>query len=227
MLVIRTLAADELADSYRLRAQIYVEEKAYLGPETIVDGMESDQDDNRSIHGGAFTEPGELIGTFRMILRRGVPLPIEDHFRLSTLGTAAELSRLAVHPAYRTSFATIGLCRWMYDIALEQYVTHVYAILERPLLRNLQLLGFPFTVQGQPQQHMGTVNVPTLCVVHEIVPALGRTGSNREGLQLSSLFDAPFAGVLASADIGLPSQRRRTPVRSDRREARRIVTDNL
>ena len=46
MLTIRTLAADELADSYRLRGQIYVEEKAYLGPEVIFDGLERDQDDD-------------------------------------------------------------------------------------------------------------------------------------------------------------------------------------
>jgi len=208
LLIIRTLAADELADSYRLRGQIYVEEKAYLGPEAIVDGLESDQDDQRSVHGGAFTTAGELIGTFRMILRKGVPLPIEDHFDLSTRGTAAELSRLAVHPAYRTSLATIGLCRWMYEIALEQCVTHVYAILEGPLLRNLQLLGFPFTAQGAPQQLMGGVVHPTVCVVSEVVQALGQTDSDREGPQLSALFDAPFTGVLASADIGIPVQRR-------------------
>jgi N-acyl-L-homoserine lactone synthetase len=212
LLIIRTLAADELADSYRLRGQIYVEEMAYLGPEAIVDGLESDRDDERSVHGGAFTVADELIGTFRLILRKGVPLPVEDHFGLSTLGTAAELSRLAVHPAYRTSLATIGLCRWMYDIALEQCVTHVYAILERPLLRNLQLLGFPFTAQGAPQQLMGGVVVPTVCVVSEIVQALGQTDSNREGPQLSALFDGPFSGVLTSADIGIPVQRQASPL---------------
>jgi hypothetical protein len=119
---------------------------------------------------------------------------------------------LAVHPAYRTSLATIGLCRWMYEIALEQCVTHVYAILEGPLLRNLQLLGFPFTAQGTPQQLMGGVVHPTVCVVSEVVQALGQTDSDREGPQLSALFDAPFTGVLASADIGIPVQRRASPV---------------
>lgn len=211
MLIIRTLAADELADSYRLRGQIYVEEKAYLGPEAIVDGLESDQDDERSVHGGAFTESGELIGTFRLILRQGVRLPIEDHFGLPTRGTAAELSRLAVHPVYRTSLATIGLSRWSYDICLEQGVTHMYAILERPLLRNLLMMGFPITVLGEPRRLMGGVVVPTVCVVSEMVPALGQTDSGREGPQLSALFDAPFTGVLASADIGVSVQRRASP----------------
>jgi N-acyl-L-homoserine lactone synthetase len=212
MLIIRTLAPDELADCYRLRGQIYVEEKAYLGPEVMVNGVESDQDDERSVHGGAFTKSGDLIGTFRLILRRGVPLPIEDHFGLSPQGTSAELSRLAVHPAYRTSLATIGLCRWSSDIALEQCITHVYAILERPLLMNLRILGFPFTVQGEPRQLMGGVLVPTVCVVSETVPALGQADSNREAPQLSALFIAPFTGVLRSADIGAPVERRASPL---------------
>jgi len=212
LLIIRTLAPDELADSYRLRGQIYVEEKAYLGPEAIVDGLESDQDDERSVHGGAFTEPGELIGTIRLILRRGLPLPVEGHFGLSTRGTAAELSRLAVHPAYRTSFATIGLSRWIYDICLEQCVTHLYAIVERPLLRNLRMMGFPIRVLGEPRQLMGGVVLSTVCVVSEMVQALGQTDSNRRGPQLSALFDAPFTGVLASADIGVSVQRRASPL---------------
>ena len=211
MLTIRTLAADELADSYRLRGQIYVEEKAYLGPEVIFDGLERDQDDERSVHGGAFTGPGELIGTIRLILRRGMPLPVEDHFGLSTRGTAGELSRLAVHPAYRTSLATIGLSRWIYDICLEQCVTHLYAILERPLLRNLRIMGFPITVLGEARQLMGGVVLPTVCVVSEMVQALGQTDSDRTGPQLSALFDAPFTGVLASADIGASVQRRASP----------------
>lgn len=207
MLIIRTLAPDELAESYRLRGQIYIDEKAYLGPEAIVNGGESDLYDERSVHGGAFIESGDLIGTFRMILRCGVPLPVENHFGLSVQGTAAELSRLAVHPAYRTSLATIGLCRWMYETALVQHVTHMYAILERPLLGNLQLLGFPFTAQGEAQQLMGTVNVPTLCVVNEVVPALAKTDAERQKPQLSSLFAAPFTGVLTSAELGVPVQR--------------------
>ena len=46
----------------------------------------------------------------------------------------------------------------------------------------------------------------------EMVQALGQTDSDREGPQLSALFDVPFTGVLASADIGASVQRRASPL---------------
>ncbi len=69
----------ELREARRLRAEVYVEEKGWVAPHELVNGLDLDEHDDVSIHGGAFDDDGSLVGTFRVI-RDTAGLPISELF---------------------------------------------------------------------------------------------------------------------------------------------------
>jgi N-acyl-L-homoserine lactone synthetase len=135
----------------RLRADIYVWERGWIAPATLVDGLEVDGDDARSIHFLA-SRGREPVGTIRLILPHdGQRLPAESLLSepIPSGRLGAEVSRLAVVPDARGDSAVLmalvgGLC----DAAGRCGIDDFYAIVEEPLYRHLVRCGFPFRPAG-------------------------------------------------------------------------------
>ena len=96
-----------LAETYRLRYQVYVEEWSFEKAENHPDGLETDEFDKCSVHFAAKDRDGQLIGTVRLILNPNGEFPIERHCQLNIdkdkipRENIAEISRLAISKAYR------------------------------------------------------------------------------------------------------------------------------
>jgi N-acyl-L-homoserine lactone synthetase len=157
MSVLRWREAAEGADRAacaRLRADVYVRERAWLPETRLSDGLECDFDDARSVHLLA-TRGFQPVGTVRLILRADEhPLPCEALLDdpLPALRSAAEVSRLAVaHEARGDSEVLIALCAGLYSTAVRHGIDDLYAMVEKRLHRHLVWLGFPFRRVGKPQ----------------------------------------------------------------------------
>lgn len=97
-----------LLELYALRYQVYCLERDFLSPEKYPGGLESDEDDSRSVHFAARNRDGVVAGTARLVLgSSGEALPFEEHCPASVDFSpppptfTAEVSRLAVSKAYR------------------------------------------------------------------------------------------------------------------------------
>jgi N-acyl amino acid synthase of PEP-CTERM/exosortase system len=68
-----------LAQSYRLRYEVYCLERQFLPAERYPTGLESDEFDTHAIHVGAFDAFGALAGTSRAVKVSASGLPLFDH----------------------------------------------------------------------------------------------------------------------------------------------------
>ncbi|HSH31449.1 MAG TPA: GNAT family N-acyltransferase [Candidatus Saccharimonadales bacterium] len=196
--------AAELDACQRLRAAVFAHEKGWIPADALIGGREVDRYDDVALHGGVFDFMGELVGTFRMIFST-IPLPIQDLYGIvpDPKRRSVELSRLAVRPEFRASAIMLGLCRWIFAEAVEHQVADMYAIMERPLLRNLIKLGFPFESLGEEREiYRGSFDRPTVLRTAEIIPGLSRKDLTRR-LKIAPFFTSPFDGLL-SGDVLRP-----------------------
>lgn len=105
----RLQTAEELAESYRLRWQVYCLERGFLPAEDYPKKQETDRYDARSLHFGAFyCRTGELVGTLRLIVTDLEELPIFHHCQIdrgrlpsAVARQCGEISRLAVSKQLR------------------------------------------------------------------------------------------------------------------------------
>lgn len=84
--IVQATTPQLLSESYRLRYQVYCQEKRFPGfePENYLNGEESDEYDKRSIHKLLIHRPsGKMIGMIRLVLadpkRPDLPFPVETH----------------------------------------------------------------------------------------------------------------------------------------------------
>jgi N-acyl-L-homoserine lactone synthetase len=191
----RVETAEELELSQRLRYEVYCVEKQWLDPADFPEGRERDSYDEHASHFLALGIAGETVGTMRLITDGEHPLPVEEYFGIEidrSLGNA-ELSRLVVGAPYRSSQHEImlGICKAVYDEACTSNVDQLYSIMDRVLLRTLQMVGFPFTALGEPRFVWGDHTVPCVCPVGEVIPSL-----KRKHPKIGDFFEAPFEGFV-------------------------------
>lgn len=149
----------------RLRANVYIDEKQYLGEEARNDdGTESDEDDMRAIQFAAFENLGDrtvrTVASGRMILKISDddPLPIEQYFPevfdpgIPTIGSI-EISRfISRHPDKLTQhIASLAIIRAMAFTCSDMEVVTDYCIIEKPLLDMLNLIDLPVVELGNPK----------------------------------------------------------------------------
>lgn len=97
-----------LAQSYRLRYQVYCVERHFLRAEDYPDKLESDTFDRHSIHVGAVDAQGELAATARIVKPNNAGLPLFHHCTLFPHVTAlkefgntvVEVSRVSISRHY-------------------------------------------------------------------------------------------------------------------------------
>jgi len=154
---------DLFASVAQLRANVYIDEKHYLGEEVRQnDGTESDEDDLRSIQFAAFENLQDglvrTVASGRMILKatETEPLPIEKYFPevfepgIPTVGSI-EISRfISRHPNRLTQhIASLAIIRAMAFSSSKMEVPTNYCIIEKPLLDMLNFIGLPVVELGE------------------------------------------------------------------------------
>lgn len=92
---------------YRLRYQVYCEERGWINASICSQNLEIDEYDRDSIHFIALDEDENVIGTIRLIRSAWLPLPIETrcHIKIDDAKVSrnriAEVSRLVVDKKYQ------------------------------------------------------------------------------------------------------------------------------
>jgi len=174
-------------DILALRYKVYCEERGFESPEDHPDGLERDEYDNHSVHFAAIEkETRKVVGTVRLILHGGGGFPIEQAFEfdrdLSHLKKEqiGEVSRLALSHRYcrelkgRTFFGSKagevvnGLVGCLLQEALNQGVTHYYAVMTRGLPILLARRKIFFAQIGSEKEYHG-LRTPYLGVVKDIL----------------------------------------------------------
>lgn len=202
----REIEKDELPTWQRVRTEVYLAQ-GFITPDQLnADGLFVDGEDDHSRHIAVFDALGEMVGTFRLIIRtKGRRLPVEKHFGVgvSRRHSSAELSGLAVRHSHRNGLVLLGLLRTMYDLALQHGIHSTFAELEKPLLRQLVSLGFPFAVIGESKMIYNTRNWPTKMHVSEILAGLGAKDLGRKTTAYAPFFIRRFDGFVTHESLDI------------------------
>lgn len=159
-----------LAETYRLRYQVYCVERAFLSASDFPQELEQDNFDRFSKHFATIDEAGRVVGTIRLVYPSVLGLPL---FRRCSLfpgetelfdprNCVAEISRLSVVRKHRPNGfggngALYSLYRGVYHHAKRTGMTHWVIATEASLQRALTSYGFPFRQIGPEVDYWGPV----------------------------------------------------------------------
>lgn len=164
-----------LAQSYRLRYQVYCVERRFLSADDYPDQLEFDAFDRDSVHVGAVDRHGMLVATARLVKpnRDGLPL-----FRYCSLfpyertldevaNTVVEVSRVSISREYvrhreadrrlRNAEPFLTLLKAVISGARGVGATHLIGATDAALHRRLVRFGFPYRVAGPSVDYYGPV----------------------------------------------------------------------
>ncbi|HEV2403096.1 MAG TPA: acyl-homoserine-lactone synthase [Candidatus Saccharimonadales bacterium] len=193
----------ELDAYYRLRGNVYGRQARIVDPDLIncVDGTERDADDARSVHIGGFENldvgTARVVHAIRLILRgwpHSGPLPIEGFFpdvfdRDPAPPLSAEVSRFISRHEDEDIQESL---KWPgFNVALAYAMTHGlergYAVLEEPVLFDLQRSGVPLQDIARPRyiERYRSRNYPVAIDPHVVAESLGLTQSDLASMRVS------------------------------------------
>jgi N-acyl-L-homoserine lactone synthetase len=199
----RAVTPEELRAAGELRARVYVEEKHWLPPSVLVEGCEVDADDARAVPLLVRAGDGTAIATFRVLRPEGVPLPVERYAGVTRdpERRAVECSRLAVDRSWRGGGAVLlALCRLVVSVSDELGAQDLWALLEPPLLRRLQMLGLPFVEVSGPVRAYDSDNVAAVMRREDLPAGLARH-QRVHGCALADWFDVPYDGTVPAGPL--------------------------
>jgi N-acyl amino acid synthase of PEP-CTERM/exosortase system len=176
-----------LAQTYRLRYQVYCIERPFLRAADYPDGLETDQFDRYSKHLGTFDHEGRLVGTARLVFPSILGLPLFHHCSVFSGETelhaagnrVAEVSRLSVSRRgrrremrgqerrrwpradnlyARADAVGFSLYRELYQASKRAGLTHWLVATEASLQRTVADYGFPFRSIGPEIDYFGPVS---------------------------------------------------------------------
>jgi N-acyl-L-homoserine lactone synthetase len=152
---------------YRLRYQVYCQEKEFLDAADCPDGREIDELDVCAAHFVLVdtAAPGKVLGCFRLIPANPLGLPMAHSMEITASlppeTDAVEVSRLILGRDCRTnSLPILLMLREVYRYGIEHDVGHVYTIIEPRFAVLLDRLGFRPELVGRPRHYMNGVNAP-------------------------------------------------------------------
>lgn len=162
-----------LLDQYfRLRWQVYCNEKGFLDPDDYPGAIERDEFDDVSYHFGCVDEDGTVIAGVRLVPDSPLGFPAHRHCRID-IGfepwvQSAELSRLVFSKGYRRGSGrgdravadceiVLGLYRAVYRMSKRAGITHWLAAMEPSLARLLNRFHFSFAPVGPETDYYGAV----------------------------------------------------------------------
>ena len=162
---------------FRLRYRTVVE-MGWARPEELPDGMERNEDDERSVHICAW-DGEELVGTSRAVLpRAGRPLPLESEFEFALDSEeVVEVGRLVIVPRLRGDARHVLMVALFAQSWLEMTArgfTDLVSAAPRRLLDICRSLGFTVIELGDAREHWGEERTPVRFDVIGSVPELRR-----------------------------------------------------
>ena len=156
---------------YKLRYDIYCEEKKWLDSSNYLRCIENDKYDDSSLHFGAFDINNVLVGSVRLILpKNGMAIPIEKAFGFypDCNQKKVEISRLVI-PKDRRGFNILGgLLREIYNWGITNDITHAYAIVENDLLKYINRKGYPFKPITEGKDYFGAYTIPICLILSDV-----------------------------------------------------------
>ena len=169
-----------MAQSYRLRYQVYCVERGFLNAANYPEQVERDEFDGFSLHAGVVNERRHLVGTLRFVRVYLDVLPLFRHCTISAEAERqlrgddvrlAEVSRLCMSRECRdgqvgNSRVALSLFRAGYQTSKRHGLTHWLAAMEPSLHRLLAAVGVPFRVAGPMTDYFGPV-APYVCDLRE------------------------------------------------------------
>jgi hypothetical protein len=130
----------------------------------------------------------------------GAPLQVTDLFGIPPLSRPSEASGTAVAPPYRKSWASLGLYRALFEIAVSRGHEHRYSIVEPPYLDNLRALGYPYEVVGGPLHVFGHANLACVYRVADLLPSMQKADGPQASI-VHGYFARPFEWTLDEEDV--------------------------
>lgn len=156
---------------YKLRYDIYCEEKKWLDSSNYLECLENDEYDKNSIQFGAFDINNILVGSVRLILPyNNIKIPIEKDFEIPIAFNQkiVEISRLVI-PKNRRGFSILGgLLTEIYMWGIANGITHAYAIVEKDLLNYIIRKGYPFKPITEGKDYFGAYTIPICLILGDV-----------------------------------------------------------
>ena len=157
----------ELERAFRLRYEVYCEEKKWLKKEDYPDGIENDEYDDKAVHLVAFDEDFRLVGNIRILRQEDFgKLPFEDHPSLSgrqiTFPALAELSRFVIRTNGSSLMLAQGLLRAVYQTVVKLGIENCIDICEPSLIRLVSRFKVYFEPLAPPCMYYGGFTQPAL-----------------------------------------------------------------
>lgn len=176
-----------MEDVFRLRFNVYCEEKGFLLRHDYPGGLEFDEYDAGAAHFVVYGEDRRPVGYMRSIDEgEGFPflshgLTLDPEYSPPARGTAVEISRMMVRTDFRHAIRDVGdgfssrdhllnpparnasdliqlkLVRLAYRHSVERGVRWWFAAIEPTLRRKLRMMGFPFHPVGPIGDYFGEV----------------------------------------------------------------------
>jgi hypothetical protein len=175
-------------------------------PESMPDGMERDEDDDRAIVLVCRDGTG-IAGSARLVVPvPGRPLPTERDFGIEGLDGATDLGRLVIgaeHRGMRSPVVIIGLFAraWLETRALG--LRRIAASAPSEMVELYRTLGVRLTVLGPSRRHWGAERVPVELAGVEDRPAYAEEPSR--SITRRSLLVSGAAAAGGALVVGVPS----------------------
>lgn len=155
---------EELAESFRLRYQIFCLEKNWIDASFCPGQKEQDEYDNCSVHFIAFNSRKEPIGSTRLILNSEKGFPVSRHLDIDHYSheKMVEVSRFAVIREERANHLAVffGLTRLMWLYSNSFNMESWAAVVDKPLFKLFTRLHMPFLSVGKSVWYLGSESIP-------------------------------------------------------------------
>ncbi len=165
----KTVSTDlELQNCFRLRYQVYCNEKQWLAPDQFPNGLESDEYDSKAIHVIAMDEDFKLVGMMRILRDKDFKrLPYEDHPGMKgtklNAPNVAEISRFIVTAATNRLLVTKGLIRQVYQTSRNLGIDNWIFVCEPSLVRFLSKFKLFLDPICPPSKYYGGFTLAGRC----------------------------------------------------------------
>jgi N-acyl-L-homoserine lactone synthetase len=158
----------ELESCYRMRYQVYCQEKKWLSDQEFHNGLETDEYDSKAINVIAYNEDFQPVGTMRILREQDYnKLPFEDHPGFKgkelKLDNLAELSRFIVIGDKNRNYILKGLIRMIYQTSKKIGIDYWVFVSEPGLIRFLERFRYYFTPVCLPSKYYGGFTLAALC----------------------------------------------------------------
>jgi N-acyl-L-homoserine lactone synthetase len=158
----------ELKSCYRMRYQVYCQEKHWLSGSNFSDGLETDEYDEKAINVIAYDEDFKPAGTMRILQKKEYgTLPFYNHPGFAgkelNLQNLAELSRFIVTAEKNRYYILKGLIRLIYQTSRKLGIDYWVFVSEPGMVRFLERFKYYFDPICNPSKYYGGFTLAALC----------------------------------------------------------------